>query len=96
MSTIFSLEIIYQTSSKKMDVLQIDVTSVTGGFLIGPHSSSLISILGKNSKLHLTLPTEDLSTITIPAGILTINRKGNVSILTINPEIMYAFENCEE
>ena len=96
MSTIFSLEIIYPTSSKKIDVTEIDITSVTGGFLIGPDSSALASILGKNSNLLVTLPTKVTTVISIPAGVLTISSKGNVSIFTINPDTMYIYEDFED
>ncbi len=84
----FSLEITYMTNSKNIDVKQIDVISPTGGFLIGPGSAPLVAVLGKDTKLILTLTTDAITDITIPAGILSINQHHNVFILIIDPEII--------
>jgi hypothetical protein len=84
----FSLEITYMTSSKNIEVKQIDVISPTGGFLIGPGSAPLVSVLGKNTKMILTLTTDALTDLTIPAGVLRINEKHDVFILIIDPEII--------
>ncbi len=76
------------TSSKNIEVKQIDVISPTGGFLIGPGSAPLVSVLGKNTKMILTLTTDALTDLTIPAGVLRINEKHDVFILIIDPEII--------
>ena len=83
MSNIFSLEIISKESIEKIEVTTIDVHSNTGSFLIYSNSAPLVSVIGNKTSLVLTLPSEASKTIQLTGGVLSIDQKGNVSILIL-------------